>query len=161
LARRHISHRRASSPPSTSPGPRRGRAASRGRAAGAGTQLAAILDASPDPGLVEELFTRSHGNAFFAEELLAASGAGAGQPIPDSLRDALTLRVERLSPQARRMVRPAAVAGSVLGHRLLAATSEMNEEELLEALHEAIEANVLVQDPASESYAFRHELLRE
>jgi predicted ATPase len=124
-------------------------------------QLAAILESSPDPGLVEELFTRSQGNAFFAEELLAASGAGAGQPIPDSLRDALTLRVERLSPQARRMVRPAAVAGSVLGHRLLAATSGMNEQELLDALHEAIEANVLVQDPARESYAFRHELLRE
>jgi DNA-binding CsgD family transcriptional regulator/tetratricopeptide (TPR) repeat protein len=124
-------------------------------------QLAEILEAAPDPGLVEELFTRSQGNAFFAEELLAASGEGTGQPMPDSLRDALTLRVERLSPQARRMVRPAAVAGSVLGHRLLAATSEMDEDELLEALHEAIEANVLVQDPASESYAFRHELLRE
>jgi DNA-binding CsgD family transcriptional regulator/tetratricopeptide (TPR) repeat protein len=37
----------------------------------------------------------------------------------------------------------------------------LNEEELLAALHEAIEANVLVQDLGSESYRFRHELLRE
>jgi ATP/maltotriose-dependent transcriptional regulator MalT len=124
-------------------------------------QLAAILDVSPDPALVEELFARSQGNAFFAEELLAASGEGAGQPIPDSLRDALTLRVERLSPQAGRMVRSAAVAGSLIGHRLLAATTGMTEDELLDALHEAIETNVLVQDPGSESYAFRHELMRE
>jgi DNA-binding CsgD family transcriptional regulator/tetratricopeptide (TPR) repeat protein len=126
-----------------------------------GQQLAAILDATPDPGLVDELFARSEGNAFFAEELLAASAEGAGQPIPDSLRDALTLRVERLSPPARLMVRPAAVVGSIIGHRLLAAASGLGEGELLDALHEAIEANVLVQDPASESYAFRHELLRE
>lgn len=124
-------------------------------------QLAAILEAPPDHALVEELFSRSQGNAFFAEELLAASGDTGAQPMPESLRDALTLRVERLSPRARLMVRPAAVAGSVVGHRLLAATSGLGEDELLAALHEAIENNVLIQDPASESYGFRHELLRE
>src|SRR6185437_11826098 len=106
-------------------------------------------------------FARSQGNAFFAEELLAASGEGGGQPIPESLRDALTLRVERLSPPTGLMVRAAAVAGSVVGHRLLAAVSGMTEDTLLDALHEAIETNVLVQDPVSERYAFRHELLRE
>jgi AAA ATPase-like protein len=124
-------------------------------------QLAAILEVTPDPELVEELFARTQGNAFFAEELLAASGEGGGQPIPESLRDALTLRVERLSPSAGLMVRSAAVAGSVIGHPLLAAVSGMTEDALLVALHEAIETNVLVQDPVNESYAFRHELLRE
>jgi DNA-binding CsgD family transcriptional regulator/tetratricopeptide (TPR) repeat protein len=124
-------------------------------------QLAAILEAPPDPALVDELFARSQGNAFFAEELLAASGEGGGRPIPDSLRDALTLRVEQLSADTQAMVRSAAVAGSVVGHRLLAATSGLTEDELLNALHEAIETNVLMQDPASESYAFRHALLRE
>ena len=59
------------------------------------------------------------------------------------------------------MVRSAAVAGSIVGHRLLAATSGLADDELAGALREAIENNVLVQDPASESYAFRHELLRE
>jgi DNA-binding CsgD family transcriptional regulator/tetratricopeptide (TPR) repeat protein len=124
-------------------------------------QLASILEAPPDADLVEELFVRSQGNAFFAEELLAASDGVSGLPIPESLRDALTLRVEQLSPSARLMVRSAAVAGSVVGHRLLAATSGMSEDELLDALHEAIEANVMMQDPTSESYTFRHELLRE
>jgi DNA-binding CsgD family transcriptional regulator/tetratricopeptide (TPR) repeat protein len=124
-------------------------------------QLAAILGEPPDNALVEELFSRSQGNAFFAEELLAASAASGAQPIPGSLRDALTLRVEQLSTRTRLMVRPAAVAGSVVGHRLLAAASGLGEDELVDALHEAIENNVLVQDPASESYAFRHELLRE
>ncbi len=124
-------------------------------------QLTAILDASPDHALLEELFARSQGNAFFAEELLAASGEGGAQRIPDSLRDALTLRVERLSPEAQQAVRSAAVARPFVGHRLLAATVGMSDDELARALREAIENNVLVQDPSTESYAFRHELLRE
>src|SRR3954466_3933314 len=33
-------------------------------------QLASILDAPPDPRLVEDLYTRGEGNAFFTEELL-------------------------------------------------------------------------------------------
>jgi hypothetical protein len=69
--------------------------------------------------------------------------------------------VERLSPRAQHVVRSAAVAGSVVGHRLLAATARLGDQELLDALHEAIENNVLVPDPASESYAFRHNFLRD
>jgi DNA-binding CsgD family transcriptional regulator/tetratricopeptide (TPR) repeat protein len=124
-------------------------------------QLAAILAAPADPALAEQLFARSQGNPFFAEELLAASDEGGGQPIPENLRDALTLRTERLSPPAQVMVRAAAVAGSVVGHPLLAAASGLTEDELLDALHEAIETNVLIRDPETERYAFRHELLRE
>lgn len=93
-------------------------------------QLTAILDALPEHELVEELFARSQGNAFFAEELLAASGEGGAHPIPESLRDALALRVDRLSPVARQTVRSAAVAGSVVGHRLLAATVGLGDDEL-------------------------------
>ena len=59
------------------------------------------------------------------------------------------------------MARAAAVAGSVVGHGLLEATAGLSDDELTRALREAIENNVLVQDPASEGYAFRHELLRE
>ena len=126
-----------------------------------GQQLTAILDASPDHALLEELFARSQGNAFFAEELLAASGGSGARRIPDSLREALTLRVERLSPETRQTVRCAAVARPFVGHRLLAATVGLSDDELARALRDAIENNVLVQDPSSESYAFRHELLRE
>ncbi len=124
-------------------------------------QLTAILDGAPDQALLEELFARSQGNAFFAEELLAASADGGAHRIPDSLRDALTLRVERLSPEARQAVRCAAVARPFVGHRLLAATSGLSDDELALALRDAIENNVLVQDPSNESYSFRHELLRE
>ena len=124
-------------------------------------QLTAILDAPPEHELVEELLARSQGNAFFAEELLAASGEDGAHRIPENLRDALTLRVERLSPTARQTVRSAAVAGTIVGHRLLAATAGLGADELAGALREAIENNVLVPDRSGESYGFRHELLRE
>jgi DNA-binding CsgD family transcriptional regulator len=124
-------------------------------------QLEAILDAPPGHTLVEELFARSEGNAFFAEELLAAVEDDGSLRVSESLRDVLTLRVEGLSPQTRQIVRSAAVAGSVVGHRLLEATASLTEDELLVALREAVESNVLVPNPAHESYAFRHTLLRD
>lgn len=124
-------------------------------------QLTAILEQPPDPRLVDELFARSEGNAFFAEELLAAAGEAGAHRVPENLRDALTLRVEQLSLPARTMVRSAAVAGSVVGHRLLAATAGLADEDLVQALREALENNVLVQEPASDGYAFRHTLLRD
>ena len=43
-------------------------------------QLAAILGAQPDPELVERIAARSQGNAFYAEELLAA------EPPPGAFR---------------------------------------------------------------------------
>src|SRR5207247_181065 len=96
----------------------------------------------------------------FVEELLAASRSGTG-PIPETIRHVLTLRVERLAGSTQRALRLAAVAGSSVAHALLAAAADMPEEELGQAVREAIEHHVLVQDPAAQGYAFRHALLRE
>lgn len=124
-------------------------------------QLSTILGGAPEPRLVEELFGRSQGNPFFAEELLAASVEGDARKVPATVRDAVTMRVERISPATRSVVRRAAVAGTVVGHRLLAAVTELTDESLTEALREAIEHIVLVPESSGASYAFRHALLRE
>ena len=58
-------------------------------------------------------------------------------------------------------MRPAAVAGWWWATDCWLRRHGLNEDALLDALREAIETNVLIQDPATESYAFRHELLRE
>jgi len=47
-------------------------------------QLAAIMGAQPDPELVERIMARSEGNAFYAEELLAAGATS--RSLPDTLR---------------------------------------------------------------------------
>lgn len=74
-------------------------------------QLAGILSVPPEPGLVEEIFARSDGNAFFVEEL--ASSVGSGSRLSDSLRGLLLVRVEALPDDARRVVRAAAVEAAV------------------------------------------------
>jgi len=64
-----------------------------------------------EPKLLERVFTRSEGNAFFAEELLRASVRPHQNALPDALVDVLLTRVEALHEDSRRTLRLAAVAG--------------------------------------------------
>jgi predicted ATPase/DNA-binding CsgD family transcriptional regulator len=121
-------------------------------------QLQGILASTPDPGLVERVWARSEGNALFAEEILAAGLDGRGA-LPPTLRDALMLRVEQLSPPARDVLRWLACQTTV-DHELLAEVTGLESGELLDALREAVAAHVLVAN-AEGAYAFRHALLRE
>ncbi|MDX6630827.1 MAG: hypothetical protein QOH00_3073 [Gaiellales bacterium] len=116
-------------------------------------QVGAIRGATADPRVVDRLFDRSEGNAFFTEELLAAAETGE---LPDSLRDVLLVRLERLSEPAQRIVRAAAAAGRSVDHRLLGAVVG---DTSLDALREAVAEQVLVT--RGQAYEFRHALLRE
>jgi DNA-binding CsgD family transcriptional regulator len=121
-------------------------------------QLADILGAPPAADLLERLWTRSGGNPLFGEELLAAGLDGRGA-APDTLRDALMLRVERLSEPAQELLRLVAV-GERLDHPLLEETSGLEPRALRDALREAADAHIVVaQDDGT--YRFRHPLLRE
>jgi DNA-binding CsgD family transcriptional regulator/tetratricopeptide (TPR) repeat protein len=117
-----------------------------------------ILGAAADAALVERLWARSEGNPLFAEELLAAGLDGRGD-LPPTLRDALMVRIERLSDTAQELLRLLA-AGQRLDHALLAEVSGLDARTLREALREAVSGHILVAD-AEDRYAFRHALLRE
>nr|WP_042183139.1 helix-turn-helix transcriptional regulator [Kibdelosporangium sp. MJ126-NF4]CTQ95581.1 LuxR-family transcriptional regulator [Kibdelosporangium sp. MJ126-NF4] len=117
----------------------------------------ALADGALPPATVHEIAERSEGNAFFCEELTAAYGDGAG--IPAGLADLLLARVERLSGNARRVVRAAAVANRTVTHASLAAVSELPDDVLEEALRESVQHNVLVTPDGG--YNFRHALLCE
>ena len=119
--------------------------------------LEGVLGERPDGALLTDLFERSDGNPFFAEELLAASADGGA--IPETLRDALMIRVEALSGPARGLLRTAAAAGRRVSHRLLAEAADLTEAELDDALRDAAAHHVLVRD--ADTYAFRHALVRE
>ena len=80
--------------------------------------------------------------------------------FPLTLRDALLLRVERLSPAAQSALRIAAAAGPRIDHRLLAAVAGLPDAELHDALREAVSHHLLAYG-SGESYAFRHALVRE
>jgi DNA-binding CsgD family transcriptional regulator/tetratricopeptide (TPR) repeat protein len=125
--------------------------------------LAGILGRRPDDDLVEQVYRRSEGNAFFAEELLAASrqGANNGPSLPPSLQNVLLSRVQGLPEEAQATLRLVAAAGGRVEHELLAAVSQLAEADLLAALRAAVVHQVLVPDPATETYAFRHALTQE
>jgi predicted ATPase len=70
------------------------------------------LSGGPVPDrLVRDVLARSEGNAYFAEELLAA-GLAADSALPTALADVLLARLERLSPAVQRVAgQPLAAAG--------------------------------------------------
>ncbi|MBW3652513.1 MAG: AAA family ATPase [Actinobacteria bacterium] len=122
--------------------------------------LAGILGAPPAPALVESVFRRSEGNAFFAEELVAASREDEAAELSSTLRDILLTRIERRSPAAQEVLRVAAVGGRSVAVGLLEAVCSLPPRERSDALREAVAHQLLVTQ-APDTYAFRHALLRE
>ncbi|MEW2177856.1 AAA family ATPase [Streptomyces sp. NPDC005406] len=125
-------------------------------------QLTGILAGSPEPALVDEIFERSDGNAFFVEELACSLECGDGAAgMSGSLRDLLLVRVEALSDDAQRVARIIAEGGSAVEYELLAAVAGLAEDELIEALRGAVGANLLLATSEGNGYRFRHSLVRE
>jgi DNA-binding CsgD family transcriptional regulator/tetratricopeptide (TPR) repeat protein len=123
-------------------------------------QLTGLLSTDPPARLVDDVYARSGGNPFFAEELLLA-GADPGV-LPLSLREVLLARVVRLQPRTQQLLRVAAAAGPGVTQPLLAAVAGLDDQQLLEGLREAVDQQLLVPDPAGgEGYVFRHALVAE
>ncbi|GAA2069732.1 LuxR family transcriptional regulator [Streptomyces albiaxialis] len=124
-------------------------------------QLAAIDGEAPPEQVLERVFARSGGNAFFVEELACSIREGSPGGISDSLRDLLLVRAEALPDAVQRVVRTVAQGGSEVEFRLLAAVTGLAEDELVETLRTAVGAAVLRPCEESESFRFRHALMRE
>ncbi|QES48087.1 hypothetical protein DEJ50_09945 [Streptomyces venezuelae] len=124
-------------------------------------QLAGILASQPDESLVDTVFDRSDGNAFFVEELIASMESGCRSGLTANLRDLLLVRVEVLPEAAQRVARIVAEGGSTIEYPLLRAVAGLTEDELFEALRAAVGANILLATPDGDGYRFRHSLVRE
>ena len=119
--------------------------------------VTALSDESLPDEVVRRIVRRCEGNAFFAEELVAAY-TSCGEVMPSALADVLLSRVEGLGRATQRVVRAVAVAGRGVRPEQLPAVVDLPELELEEALREAVQHNVLVAD---DKYSFRHALLAE
>ncbi|MCI3223703.1 AAA family ATPase [Streptomyces sp. NP-1717] len=123
-------------------------------------QLHGILGDEPAPHLVDEIFGRSDGNAFFVEELAVAIESGCRSGLTDSLRDLLLVRVETLPENAQRVARIVAEGGATVEFPLLLAVAQLSEDDLIDALRAAVGANILLPVDG-DGYRFRHSLVRE
>jgi DNA-binding CsgD family transcriptional regulator/tetratricopeptide (TPR) repeat protein len=121
------------------------------------TLMAGILGYQPEWSLVDAVHSRSEGNPFFAEELTAWRDTTT---VPSALRNVIMLRVERLTPDARRVVALAATAGTVIDHRLLIEASDLDDARLHAAVADAVVHGVLAVDDRT-AFRFRHSLQRD
>jgi predicted ATPase len=110
---------------------------------------------------LERIVTQSDGNAFFAEELVAAGLIGDDRRVPPKLRDVLMARMEALSENAKRVVRVAATAGRRVDHRLVELVARLPDQQLLRGLRDAVDHQIIVSDTQENTYVFRHALMRE
>ena len=122
--------------------------------------LAGHVDASLPAAVADTIVARSEGNPFFAEELLAVADDG-GTELPAGLRGLLLQRVAGLDEQTQGVLRLAAAAGRDVGYPLLQAGVELSERDLRGSLRQSVEHGVLVAQPETESFRFRHALLAE
>ncbi|WP_329521397.1 helix-turn-helix transcriptional regulator [Spirillospora sp. NBC_01491] len=114
--------------------------------------------AAPSAEEIERVHLRSEGNPFYAGELYSA--ASSGEELPAGLADLLLSRMERLSENAQRVVRVAAVAGRRIDDELVRQVSGLDEAAVGEALREVV-SHQLLSPHGAVGYTFRHALLRE
>jgi hypothetical protein len=128
-------------------------------------------DAGPD--LASRVLSETEGNPFFIEEVLrdlVEDGAlvrrdgrwRADGPlaVPESVREVIGRRVERLSDTAVAVLEAAAVAGREFDVTALVAADAMPRADLLDGLEEAERAHV-IRPAGSGRWAFSHALVRE
>ncbi len=135
------------------------------------------------PGIVPRefaalLFGWTRGNPFFLEEVLkwlVASGRLSqrsgfwggwnieGLELPPSIRDALSARLEVLSPGARAAADLAAALGARVSLDALRAVSHLGREELLSAVQELLQRRELEEREEGQNvvFDFVHPMIRE
>lgn len=137
----------------------------------AATALAArILGEPPSAHLAAALYERTEGVPLFVEELGGAltvrgrlrrgaggleQAPGVGLPIPETLRDAVLLRLEGLPDHARRLIELAAVVGRDFDQGLVAELAGGEE-----GLDDLFARGLLVEGERAQA-SFRHALTRE
>jgi DNA-binding CsgD family transcriptional regulator len=127
--------------------------------------LAAVYDEEPSYRVVDTLHSRTGGNPFFLEELVASSGGTDQRQLDDvalpwSVADLVTAELDDLDPDVRAMVSAAAVLGRRVGFDVLLAVTGADEDDLIARLRAAVDAGLLVE-AEPDVFSFHHELARE
>lgn len=115
------------------------------------------------PRLIAELRRRTAGNPLFAQELLRELAAsGDESAVPETLRELLRTRIERLGERPARLLDLAAVIGEEVDVRLLASASGLVRAAVLRHLEPALGHRLLEPVPDEPMrYAFAHPIVRD
>ena len=129
---------------------------------------------APSQAFARALHDETEGNPFFIEEIVRnlaevgvhAGAAGASElqrvALPEGVKQMIARRTGRLDPGTVEWLRVAAVIGRDFDAALVEQLLELDEEEFLRALEEALDAGLLLESGAATSrYSFSHTLIRE
>jgi DNA-binding CsgD family transcriptional regulator/tetratricopeptide (TPR) repeat protein len=123
-------------------------------------RLLAGVSKGPVPAaLAEEIFVRSQGVPFFAEELLAAGEDGEIARLPSTLRESLLVRVRTLPAESLRLLRLLATADRRVDHHTLSDVAGIDGPTVASLLGRAVELHLVEHD--GRTYGFRHALVQE
>ena len=119
--------------------------------------------------LADRLHRSTGGNPFFLLEILrslveadrlAGDAADLDEfPLPDTVREAIEMRLQRLSPQARQVLEAGAVLGETFSFDLVRRTAGRRELETMDSLDELVARQILVEEPSG--YRYQHALTRQ
>jgi len=138
-------------------------------------QLAALLGQDVSGEFSALVHRETDGNPFFVEEVLKAlieQGSifrnaekwerhDSGElRIPQSVKEAIGHRLNRVTPATNEVLRAAAVLGKTFDFAELASADDRGEDALLDALDEAVTAQLLVPG-MGDAFSFTHDKIRE
>ncbi len=140
-----------------------------------GDQLGALLGENVSGEFALAVHRETEGNPFFVEEVLKAlieRGSVRREEgrwrrcdmddlmIPQSVKEAIGNRLDRVSQDCNEVLRVSAILGKVFTFEELSAAAEQNEDTLLDALDEASHAQ-LIAAGSGDSFSFTHDKIRE
>ena len=139
-------------------------------------QLGALLGESVSGDFANAVHRETEGNPFFVEEVLKAlidKGSVRRESghwkrcdldelvIPQSVKEAIGSRLDRVSQDCNEVLRAAAVLGKTFTFdELLATAGDQKEDALLDALDEAVGAQ-LISTTRNDAFTFTHDKIRE
>lgn len=139
-------------------------------------QMSALLGENVSADFGEAVHRETEGNPFFVEEVLKAlveQGSVRREGgrwrrcevgellIPQSVKEAIGNRLDRVSRASNEVLRAAAVLGKTFTFEgLMATTGDRQEDTTLDALDEAVAAQLITAD-GGDSFTFTHDKIRE
>jgi AAA ATPase domain len=118
-----------------------------------------------DSALVQRLFDQTGGNPFFIEELLHSPVAAPTTPVavPESVKDVIGRRLDRLAPATLETLTLAAVLGIDFRlDSLQAVATDQSQDDLIASLEAAVAARLILEDPDEvDRFSFTHALVRQ
>ena len=140
-----------------------------------GDQLDALLGEHVSGEFAVAVHRETEGNPFFVEEVLKAlieRGSVRRESghwrrcdmdemlIPQSVKEAIGNRLDRVSQNTNEVLRVSAILGKVFSFEDLSAAVELDEDSLLDALDEATGAQ-LIATGSDDLFSFTHDKIRE